>query len=157
MNCFEPYLNLDSIYVTVLEPLENGLSRMRNTNEIQREECQKTHSPLFDALAYVLATTTYSKPLSIARALGVSSADLNGAVKIAFGLTLSNLILDYRIRQILELAAATDYAPSKVASRCGMSSEKVMFNLFSRKMNFTFMHYRKSHQKKIYHTETVVN
>lgn len=127
-----PKIGLDELYVTVLESRRVRDEQGREWMENCPKSLPRTGSVILDAVAEVLAKTTYLEFGSVARALGVDPIDLRGVIRILTGMKPLDLIQAYRLRQAKEWLMCTDLTPVEIATRCGFGT-KGSFQHFFRK------------------------
>lgn len=143
---YKPHLTLDSIYVSRLKPMSNGLYELKNDAELKATPVPLTQSVLMDELAKVLLTTRSFRVEDVALRVGVPSQKLTVCVQVMFGCTLNALIEAYQKRLMLDLVRCTQLSPEDVAQNCGFAGTKSMYNHFTRHEEKTFFAYRAEHQ-----------
>lgn len=82
-----------------------------------------TASPLINAVANVLYSTHHRELRVIARYLGVEPRKLSVAVEVVSGLSLKEMVVNYRLAQIQTLMKENpEQSSSQLAKECGFSS-----------------------------------
>lgn len=97
-----------------------------------------TGSILCDAVADVLYTTRYIRVAQIARYMKVEARKLSCAIDLFTGMTLTELVKTYRLRQVQQYMLAHPQDNLDVVARAvGFASDTVLADLFRRECHGT--------------------
>lgn len=114
-----------------------------------------TKSPLVNAVAEVLFTTKLIECKSIAQYLKLDERKLSNALSIELGMTLKDMVVAYRTKQVEEYRAAhPDYTPEQLAEAIGYSSAESISRFLNTQLGITPAG-NKSHRSKDHGVETL--
>lgn len=86
---------------------------------------------------------------NISKSMSLSSSQLNRRVKAARGITISEFVMQIRIKEAKRLLAKTpQYTIGDVAYMCGFSDTSHMGHVFQKKVGTSPTHYQESVAKK---------
>ncbi len=114
-----------------------------------------TKSPLVNAVAEVLSTTKLIECKKVAAYLKLDERKLSNALSIELGMTLKDLVVAYRTRQVEDFRAAhPDYSTDQLAQAIGYSSPTSISRFLNTQLGITPAG-NKSHRSKDHGVETM--
>lgn len=97
-----------------------------------------TQSLLVNAVAEVLFSTKLIECKSIANALKLDERKFSNALSIELGMTLKELVVSYRTKQVQDFRAAhPDYTPEQLATSIGYSSSASISRFLNTQLGIT--------------------
>lgn len=141
---------LDEVYISILTGKrvsnEEGWTKME---PVGQGVCP-SGSCILDAVVEALHGSRLRGKSQLARQLGVSANDLNGAIHLLTGLRLVDFIEQYRLMQAKEYLRCTGLAPKEIARRCGFESTAAFYRMFRSLTGMSAGGYRREHRPANY-------
>lgn len=141
---------LDEIYISVLTGKrvsnEEGWTKIQPVGQCA---CP-SGSCILDAVVEALHGSRLRGKSQLARLLGVSANDLNGAVHLLTELRLVDFIEQYRLMQAKEYLGCTGLATEEIARRCGFESTAAFYRMFRLLAGMSAGDYRREHRPDNY-------
>ncbi len=106
-----------------------------------------TGDTLLDAVAKVMVETQLLEGKHVAKLLGVPERKLSGAMELLMGMSLSQLIHEWRFLQACHLLKETELPLEEVARKCGFGNSRPMNLVFKKRLNTTLYQYRYGHPR----------
>ena len=121
-----PQISIDEVYISVLKAKlvtnEEGWSKMMPIDHAVRP----SGSIIVDALVTLLHKKRYYYPAEVAEYFQKKARDLDGAIRVLTGMSLSRFMLLYRLRQVQEYLCCTSLTAIEISSRCGYPNSSTM-------------------------------
>lgn len=103
-----------------------------------------------DALVRLLNEKRYYYPAEVAEYFQKKARDLDGAIRVLTGMSLSRFMLLYRLKQVQEYLCCTSLTAIEIATRCGYPNSSTMGYLFRKEFGMTPGMYRQAHRPRNY-------
>lgn len=145
-----PQISIDEVYISVLKAKlvtnEEGWSKMMPVNH----DVRPSGSIIMDALVRLLHKKRLYYPAEVAEYFQKKVRDLDGAIRVLTGMSLSRFILLYRLKQVQEYLCCTSLTAIEIATRCGYPNSSTMGYLFRKEFGMTPGMYRQAHRPRNY-------
>lgn len=145
-----PQISIEEVYISVLKAKlvtnEEGWSKMMPVNHAVRP----SGSIIVDALVRLLNEKRYYFPAEVAEYFQKKARDLDGAIRVLTGMSLSRFMTLYRLRQVQEYLCCTSLTAIEIATRCGYPNSSTMGYLFRKEFGMTPGMYRQAHRPRNY-------
>ena len=92
----------------------------------------------------------YYYPAEVAEYFQKKARDLDGAIRVLTGMSLSRFMTLYRLRQVQEYLCCTSLTAIEISSRCGYPNSSTMGYLFRKEFGMTPGMYRQAHRPRNY-------
>lgn len=116
-------------------------------DELYARGGEPTGDTLLDAVVKVMIETQLLEGKHVAKLLDVPERKLSGAMELLMGLSLSQLIHEWRFRQACQLLKETELPLDEVAQKCGFGNSRPMNLVFKKRLNTTLYQYRYGHPR----------
>lgn len=145
-----PQISIDEVYISVLKAKlvtnEEGWSKMMPVNH----DVRPSGSMIMDALVTLLHKKRLYYPAEVAEYFQKKVRDLDGAIRVLTGMSLSRFMLLYRLKQVQEYLCCTSLTAIEIATRCGYPNSSTMGYLFRKEFGMTPGMYRQAHRPRNY-------
>ena len=145
-----PQISIDEVYISVLKAKlvknEEGWSKMIPIDHAVRP----SGSIIMDAPVSLLNEKRYYFPAEVAEYFQKKVRDLDGAIRVLTGMSLSRFMLLYRLKQVQEYLCCTSLTAIEIATRCGYPNSSTMGYLFRKEFGMTPGTYRQAHRPRNY-------
>ncbi|MCI7358324.1 MAG: AraC family transcriptional regulator [Parabacteroides sp.] len=145
-----PQISIDEVYISVLKAKlvknEEGWSKMMPIDHAVRP----SGSIIMDAFVRLLNEKRYYFPAEVAEYFQKKVRDLDGAIRVLTGMSLSRFMLLYRLKQVQEYLCCTSLTAIEIAIRCGYPNSSTMGYLFRKEFGMTPGMYRQAHRPRNY-------
>lgn len=145
-----PQISIDEVYISVLKAKlvknEEGWSKMMPIDHAVRP----SGSIIMDAFVRLLNEKRYYFPAEVAEYFQKKVRDLDGAIRVLTGMSLSRFMLLYRLKQVQEYLCCTSLTAIEISSRCGYPNSSTMGYLFRKEFGMTPGMYRQAHRPRNY-------
>lgn len=145
-----PQISIDEVYISVLKAKlvtnEEGWSKMMPVNH----DVRPSGSMIMDALVRLLNEKRLYYPTEVAEYFQKKTRDLDGAIRVLTGMSLSRFMLLYRLKQVQEYLCCTSLTAIEISSRCGYPNSSTMGYLFRKEFGMTPGMYRQAHRPRNY-------
>lgn len=145
-----PQISIDEVYISVLKAKlvknEEGWSKMMPVNH----DVRPSGSIIMDAFVRLLNEKRYYFPAEVAEYFQKKVRDLDGAIRVLTGMSLSRFMLLYRLKQVQEYLCCTSLTAIEIAIRCGYPNSSTMGYLFRKEFGMTPGMYRQAHRPRNY-------
>lgn len=145
-----PQISIDEVYISVLKAKlvtnEEGWSKMMPVNH----DVRPSGSIIVNALVTLLHKKRLYYPAEVAEYFQKKVRDLDGAIRVLTGMSLSRFMLLYRLKQVQEYLCCTSLTAIEISSRCGYPNSSTMGYLFRKEFGITPGMYRQAHRPRNY-------
>lgn len=145
-----PQISIDEVYISVLKAKlvtnEEGWSKMMPVNH----DVRPSGSIIVNALVTLLHKKRLYYPAEVAEYFQKKVRDLDGAIRVLTGMSLSRFMLLYRLKQVQEYLCCTSLTAIEISSRCGYPNSSTMGYLFRKEFGMTPGMYRQAHRPRNY-------
>ncbi len=145
-----PQISIDEVYISVLKAKlvtnEEGWSKMMPVNH----DVRPSGSIIVNALVTLLHKKRLYYPAEVAEYFQKKARDLDGAIRVLTGMSLSRFMLLYRLKQVQEYLCCTSLTAIEISSRCGYPNSSTMGYLFRKEFGMTPGMYRQAHRPRNY-------
>ena len=145
-----PQISIDEVYISVLKAKlvtnEEGWSKMMPVNH----DVRPSGSIIVNALVTLLHKKRLYYPAEVAEYFQKKARDLDGAIRVLTGMSLSRFMLLYRLKQVQEYLCCTSLTAIEISSRCGYPNSSPMGYLFRKEFGMTPGMYRQAHRPRNY-------
>lgn len=137
---------LDEVYISILTGKqvtnEEGWTKMQEVGQ----SLPPSGSCILDGLVEALHGSRLRGKSQLAKQLGVSANDLDGAVHLLTGLRLTEFIAQYRLAEAKEYLRCTDLSPETIAQRCGFEASAPFYQKFKSQTGMSVGDYRREYR-----------
>ena len=117
----------------MIKPYEKKVTVEDILNYLPEDESTHTPVPMLNALAEALCSSNVIEARKLAKGLQIDASLLSATVKFELGVTLVDLLHQFRFRQVSEYVAAhPDEMLESVAQRFGYSSYNTLWRFMQR-------------------------